>query len=61
MIMSTNIKADTHFFEIKYIENGLNYTTVISTGIIDETDIVIKFLRKKYKGIELVQITKLNM
>ena len=59
--MSTNIKADTHFFEIKYIENGLNYTTVISTGIIDETDIVIKFLRKKYKGIELVQITKLNM
>ena len=59
--MSTNIKADTHFFEIKYIENGLNYTTIISTGIIDETDIVIKFLRKKYKGIELVQITKLNM
>lgn len=59
--MSTNIKSDTHFFEIKYIENGLNYTTVISTGIIDETDIVIKFLRKKYKGIELVQITKLNM
>ena len=58
--MSTNIKADTHFFEIKYIENGLNYTTVISTGIISDAELVIKFLRKKYKKIELTQIREMN-
>lgn len=58
--MITNIKADTHFFEIKYIENGLNYTTVISTGIISDAELVIKFLRKKYKKIELTQIREMN-
>ena len=59
--MSTNIKADTHFFEIKYIENGLNYTTVISTGIISDAGLVLKFIRSKYKAIEVKKIQRLDI
>mgnify|MGYP003617013650 CR=1 FL=1 len=55
------ITAETNYFEIKYEKDGYTYTTTISAGIIDDKDVVMKFIRKKYKGIELVQITKLNM
>ena len=55
------LSSETNYFEIKYEKDGHTYTTTISTGIIDDTDVVMKFIRKKYKGIELVQITKLNM
>ena len=55
------LSAETNYFEIKYEKDGYIYTTTISTGIIDDTDVVMKFIRKKYKGFELVQITKLNM
>ena len=53
--------AETNYFEIKYEKDGYIYTTIISTGIIDDKDVVMKFIRKKYKGIELVQVSKLNM
>ena len=56
-----NISSETNYFEIKYEKEGYIYTTTISTGIIDDKDVVMKFLRKKYKGIELLQVTKLNM
>ena len=56
-----NLSAKTNYFEIKYEKDGYVYTTTIYTGIIDDKDVVIKFIRKKYKGIKLVQISKLNM
>ena len=55
------LSAETNYFEIKYEKDGHTYTTTISAGIIDDKDVVMKFLRKKYKGIELIQISKLNM
>lgn len=54
------ISAETYHFEIKYVENETQFTTVIDTGIVDDTEMVIKFLRKKYKGIDLRQISKLD-
>ena len=56
-----NLSSETNYFEIKYKKDGYVYTTTISAGIIDDKDVVMKFIRKKYKEIELVQITKLNM
>ena len=56
-----NISSETNYFEIKYKKDGYVYTTTISAGIIDDTEVVMKFIRKKYKEIELVQISKLNM
>ena len=53
--------AETNYFEIKYEKDGYIYTTTISAGIIDDKEVVMKFIRKKYKGIELVQISKLDM
>ena len=55
------LSSKQNYFELKYIENGMQFTEVVCTGIIDETELVVKYIRKKYKGIELVQITKLNM
>ena len=55
------LSSDTNYFEIKYEKDGNIYTTTISAGIIDDKDVVMKFIRKKYKGIQLVQISKLNM
>ena len=53
------ISAETHHFEIKYVENGMPFTEVIPTGIVDDTETVVRFLREKYKGINLTQISKL--
>ena len=55
------LSSKQNYFELKYLENGLQFTEVICTGIIDDKDVVMKFIRKKYKEIELVQISKLNM
>ena len=55
------LSSKQNYFELKYLENGLQFTEVICTGINDETELVVKYIRKKYKEIELVQITKLNM
>ena len=56
-----NISSETNYFEIKYEKDGSIYATTISAGIIDDKELVMKFIRKKYKEIELVQISKLNM
>ena len=56
-----NISSETNYFEIKYKKDGYTYTTTISAGIIDDTELVIKFIRKKYKEIQLLQISKLDM
>ena len=56
-----NISSETNYFEIKYKKDGYVYTTTISAGIIDDKELVMKFIRKKYKEIQLVQISKLNM
>ena len=55
------LSSKQNYFELKYIENGLQFTERICTGIVDDTEVVMKFIRKRYKEIELVQITKLNM
>ena len=55
------LSSETNYFEIKYKKDGYVYTTTISAGIIDDKELVMKFIRKKYKEIELVQISKLNM
>ena len=55
------MNAETNYFEIKYEKDGYTYTTTISAGIIDDKDVVMKFIRKKYKEIQLVQISKLDM
>ena len=55
------LSSETNFFEIKYKKDGYVYTTTISAGIIDDKDVVMKFIRKKYKEIELVQISKINI
>ena len=55
------LSSKQNYFELKYLENGLQFTEVICTGIIDETELVVKYIRKKYKEIDLVQISKLNM
>ena len=55
------LSSRQNYFELKYIENGQHFTEVVCTGIIDETELVVKYIRKKYKGIELVQVSKLNM
>ena len=55
------LSSETNYFEVKYKKDGYTYTTTISTGIIDDTDVVMKFIRKKYKEIQLVQISKLDM
>ena len=53
------IPSGTHHFEIQYKYKGVTYTTVIGTGIINDTDIVIKFLRQIH-DIELIYVRKLN-
>ena len=53
------ITSETHHFEIQYRYKDATYTTVIDTGIIDDTNIVIKYL-KRVHGIELIYIRKLN-
>ena len=55
------ISSKQNYFELKYLENGLHFTEIICTGIVDETETVIKFIRKKYKEIELILISKLDM
>ena len=55
------ISSKQNYFEIKYLENGYSFTETNCTGIVDDTELIIKFIRKKYKEIELVQISKLNM
>ena len=55
------LSSKQNYFELKYIENGMQFTEVVCTGIIDETELVVKYIRKKYKEIQLVQISKLDM
>ena len=53
------IPSGTHHFEIQNRYKYVIYTTVISTGIINDTDIVIKYL-KQIHDIELIYVRKLN-
>lgn len=53
------ITSETHHFEIQYRYKDATYTTVIDTGIIGDTDIVIKYL-KQVRNIELIYIRKLK-
>ena len=55
------LSSKQNYFELKYIENGLQFTERICTGIVDDTEVVMKYIRKKYKEIKLVQVSKLNM
>ena len=55
------ISSKQNYFEIKYLENGYSFTETICTGVVDETELVVKYIRKKYKEIQLVQIYKLDM
>ena len=53
------IPSGTHHFEIQYRYKDVTYTTVIGTGIIDDINIVIEFL-KQIHDIELIYVRKLN-
>ena len=53
------ITSETHHFEIQYRYKDATYTTVIDTGIIDDTNIVIKYLKHAH-DIELIYIRKLK-
>ena len=55
------LSSKQNYFELKYLENGYSFTETIGTGIVDDTELVIKFIRKKYKEIQLLQISKLDM
>ena len=55
------ISSKQNYFELKYLENGYSFTETICTGVVDETELVVKYIRNKYKEIELVQISKLDM
>ena len=39
------ITSETHHFEIQYRYKDVTYTTVICTGIIDNTDIVTRVMK----------------
>ena len=47
------LPAETNYYEIKYEKDGYIYTTTISTGIIDDIELVKKFLKKKVKLISI--------
>ena len=47
------LPAETNYYEIKYEKDGYIYTTTISTGIIDDIELVKKFLKKKVKLIAI--------
>ena len=53
------IPFGTYHFEIQYRYKDATYTTVIDTGIINDINIVIKFL-KQVCNIELIYIRKLK-
>ena len=61
MVMSTNIKADVNYFEITYIKDGYTFRENICTGIIDDAGLVLKFIRTKYKVIEVRKIQRLEL
>ena len=47
------MNAETNYFEIKYEKDGNIYATTISAGIIDDIELVKKFLKKKVKLISI--------
>ena len=47
------MNAKTNYFNIKYEKDGNIYATTISTGIIDDIELVKKFLKKKVKLISI--------
>ena len=47
------LSSETNYFEIKYEKDGSIYATTISTGIIDDIELVKKFLKKKVKLISI--------
>ena len=61
MVMSTNIKADVNYFEVTYIKDGYTFRENICTGIIDDAGLVLKFIRSRYKAIEVKKIQRLDI
>ena len=55
------IKADNYFFEVTYIKDGYTFRENICTGIIDDAGLVLKFIRSKYKVIEVKKIQRLEL
>src|SRR5574344_612317 len=47
------MNAKTNYFNVKYEKDGNIYATTISTGIIDDIELVKKFLKKKVKLISI--------
>lgn len=55
------IKADNNFFELTYAKDGYTFREHICTGIIDDAGLVLKFIRSKYKDIEVKKIKRLAL
>ena len=56
-----NIKAETNYYEIIYLHDGRAYTTNLDAGVVDDTAVVLKWFRTKYKCAEVRQISKLAL
>ena len=55
------ITAETNYYEITYVFDGMTYVTNIATGVVDDLPIVLKWFRGKYKGVEVKLIRRLKV
>ena len=55
------ITAETNYFEITYVFDGMKYVTNIATGVVDDLPIVLKWFRSKYREVEVKLIRKLKI
>ena len=55
------MSAETNYFEITYMYDGMKYVTNIATGVVDDLPIVLKWFRSKYRGVEVKLIRKLKI
>ena len=51
------MNAKTNYFNIKYEKDGNIYATTISAGVIDDIEMVKKFLKKKVKLIKIERLS----
>ena len=55
------LSAETNYYEITYVRDGMTYVTNICTGVVDDLPIILKWFRGKYKGVEVKLIKKLKI
>ena len=55
------IIAETNYYEITYVHDGMTYVTNIATGVVDDMPIILKWFRAKYRGVEVKLIRRLKI